>query len=149
MPIEGSKTTKDLEGHQITGLGGLTGIAVPGTNELLNVVVLQDPSTGAGLVADIGSTAVIVSDGHVIAHFYKFGAGNHDWNQGAGPVGQAAGLTLWFNNPQSAFSLPTTGPLTTISFVASPPSIVRSSGSWSDDGWVAREKCVVSGSVTD
>ena len=149
MPIEGSKTTKDLEGHQITGLGGLTGIAVPGTNELLNVVVLQDPSTGAGLVADIGSTAVIVSDGHVIAHFYKFGAGNHDWNQGAGPVGQAAGLTLWFNNPQSAFSLPTTGPLTTISFVASPPSIVRSSGSWSDDGWVAREKCVVSGSVND
>ena len=149
MSIEKTKTDTDLEGHQLTNLGGLSGISVAGTNELINAIVTVDPSTGDGLTADIGSTAVIVSDGAVIAHYYKFGSGDNDWSQGAGPSGQSAGLTLWFNNPELPIALPTTGPTNTIAFVASPPSIIRTTGSWLDDGWAPTTKCMVSGSVSN
>lgn len=64
-----------------------------------------------------------------------------------GPAGPSSGLVLYFNHTTDVTAVPTTS--ATLVFSAAANTIVRSTGSFLTDGWVARQKCTISGTVSN
>lgn len=67
----------------------------------------------------------------------------------AGASGQSSGLRYWFSHPITTDSAPVTGPISLV-FSAAAKTITRSDGgSFITDGWAARQKCNITGTVSN